>query len=763
MMRGKGKKLKTVPVYFRVIRLILMILVLIILGVSLYSFDTVGLSDNGDFKRVASPNRISYCEEGRVAFAFTDCFSLSFEGNGEFERFYNSLFTLAEPYITTQHIFIKISIFFNLIYNTLMGIDTSVYKIQWLGILYCILLTVSLGMVFVNVRFKHKWVNVAFFVLIIFMFCDVGYTAYFNSFYGEALQYTSLIFIFACAVSMLFSEKRIILYCVLYYVGVILFTGSKFANIPLGIIFSLAGISFILLNKSSRLLKTINVIGLILVLVVSMYLFLSLPEWMDEHTNYQAVFFGVLKNSPNPEKDLKELGLPLYMVSLQNSNYYMHGHKVDIHSPKFREDFYDRISKFDVLKFYLKTPLRLWQKLNISIKNSAHIEPVYLSNYDAGHTRLMRCENFNFWSSLRPKLLLDNIYFIMILFIIAFLIIVLEFNNALKENEKNYRKIVAGILFFTLIVVNGINLIVPVISNGEADLAKHMFGFVTGIDLMLLIILIWFICKLPLLYYKAKKIKKLGNINCKVLLFLIICLSVILLIIMYNNNKPKKYESLTAGAYVRFGEYNGKKLLWRVINSDENGILLFADEAVEFKAFDSEPKDGDMNRMKYGSNYWPECTLRKWLNGEFLKGFKDAEMELINNYKNKVLLSAHDKDMAEDGDNIFFWMHVPSLADFGFDDAYHLYVNDKVFLLDIKQLKKFLSDKGMSISHNYSYWLETIYYDNSSMVRVVDKDGYIYMKDANVDNIGVIPALYLKNTAIIFDGIGTKEQPFKVR
>lgn len=764
--------MKTVRSIFLVFRLILFLMTLVILFASLYLNDTAGLSDNGDFKRVISPNRITYGEEGREEFVFTDTFKLSFEGNGSFESIYNSLFTLEQPYATTQHIFIKTSILLNLIYNALTGEDLSIYRIQWLGILYCVFLTLSLCLIFIKVRFRHKWLDIIFFVLIIFMFCDVGYTAYFNSFYGEAIQYTSLIFIFACAVSLIFSKKKRILYCILYYLGVILFLGSKFANIPLGIILALAGLSFILLERSSRLFKAINVIGLILVLVMSSYFFISLPKWMDEHTTYQAVFFGVLKNSPTPEKDLKELGLPTYMIELQNTNYYMQCHKVDIGSPKFREDFFETISKFDVLKFYLKNPLRLWKKLDISIKNSAHIQPVYLSNYNLKHERFKRCEKFNLWSSFRLKLPLDNIYCIVVLFIVALSIIILEFKSAFSErdgnNKKtNYRKIVAGILFFALLIVNGINLLVPVISNGEADIAKHMFGFITGIDLMLLLIIIWFICKLSFIFDKVKNINESGNIGHKKLLLIIIsiifiCFSAMLLITTYNN-KPKKYESLTDGAYVSFGEYNGRRLLWRVINIDENGILLFADEAVEFKSFDSEPRDGDKNRMKYGSNYWPESSLRKWLNSEFLKDFSDTETGLINDYKNKVLLSVHDKEMAEGGDNDFFWTHVPSLAAFGFDDAYYLYVNDKVFLLDIKQLTNFLSDKGVSISRNYCYWLETIYYANSSMVRVVDKDGYIYMKDANVDNIGVIPALYLKKTVTIVDGAGTREQPFVVR
>ncbi|HHW00874.1 MAG TPA: hypothetical protein GXX36_15160 [Clostridiaceae bacterium] len=764
-MRNDGRKVQKVENCPHVF--LLAVLVLIVLAASLYLGDTVGLSDNGDFKRVIAPNRISYGEEDREAFVFTDRFKLSFEGKGEFERLYNALFTLAQPYVTTQHIFIKTSTLLNLFHNALKGTDPSVYRIQWLGVLYCIFLTVSLCMIFINVRLGHKWLDAAFFVLLIFIFCDVGYTAYFNSFYGEALQYTSFIFIFACAVSMIFSSKGSILYCVLYYTGVILFMGSKFANIPLGVIFALAGMSFILLNKSSSLFKALNVIGLSLALVMSMYFFISVPEWMDEHTTYQAVFFGILKNSPTPEEDLKELGLPSYMIVLQNTNYYMQGHKLDIRSPEFKRDFYGSISKFDVLKFYLKNPSRLWQKLDISIKNSSHIRPVYLGNYDLRHERLTKCNKFSIWSSFRLKLPLDNIYFILAFFLAAFSITILELTNALREkggehNESiNSRKTVAAIFYFALLVINIINLLVPVISNGEADIAKHMFGFVTGTDLMLLLSVIWLICKLVYILFKLKETNRSGKIISNTLLFLCISLSAVFLLITYSN-KPKRYKSLAYGAYVSFGEYNGRKLLWRVINTDENGILLLSDEAVDFRAFDSEPRDGDKNRMKYGSNYWPECSLRKWLNGEFLKDFSAAETGLINNYKNKVLLSVYDKEKVEGGNNDFFWMHVPSLAAFGFDDAYHLYVNDKVFLLDIKQLTEYLSDRAAAIKRDYSYWLETVYYANSSMVRVVDEDGYIYMKDANADSIGVIPALYLKNTATIIDGTGTRKQPFKV-
>ena len=46
------------------------------------------------------------------------------------------------------------------------------------------------------------------------------------------------------------------------------------------------------------------------------------------------------------------------------------------------------------------------------------------------------------------------------------------------------------------------------------------------------------------------------------------------------------------------------------------------------------------------------------------------------------------------------------------------------------------------------------------MVRVVDTDGYVYMKDALVDHIAVLPAMYIKPEVSVSDGDGSLEDPF---
>ena len=189
--------------------------------------------------------------------------------------------------------------------------------------------------------------------------------------------------------------------------------GSKFANIPAGVILAIAGIAFILIERKSKLARTMLFSMTVISLLFSVYLYTNVPKWMEEHNNYHAVFFGILKDSSNPQKDLKDLGLPQYMVELKDTNYFVEDLKVDIHSEKFKEDF--DISKIDLVKYYITHPKTLWKEIEVSCKNSQLIRPCYLSNYKSDE-RMVFNDNYGVWSSLRLKLPLDNIYVVILLF-----------------------------------------------------------------------------------------------------------------------------------------------------------------------------------------------------------------------------------------------------------------------------------------------------------------------------------------------------------
>lgn len=95
---------------------------------------------------------------------------------------------------------------------------------------------------------------------------------------------------------------------------------------------------------------------------------------------------------------------------------------------------------------------------------------------------------------------------------------------------------------------------------------------------------------------------------------------------VYGGNEKGEWE----GDRVYFGQDNGKKLLWRVLQKSENRILLLSEYALEAKAFDES-----------GISVWENSSVRNYLNNEWLeKVFSQSQITVLNekilqNRKNK--------------------------------------------------------------------------------------------------------------------------------
>jgi len=331
----------------------------------------------------------------------------------------------------------------------------------------------------------------------------------------------------------------------------------------------------------------------------------------------------------------------------------------------------------------------LEDKLKISARHSGFIRPAYLSNRDISYSRFVFDESFSFWSRIRKRLPFDTIWFNVAIFFMFSLLVAETFLKRWKRGEKRIEMRVGAALALSLIFSTLFNFCVPVISNGEADLAKHMFAFAGSMDLMIVISTYVIINMLS------------ASAATSAAVFLSIAA------ILLGSGFFKSAEALVNRRpyHVEMGEYNGKKLLWQLIEDGGEGYLLICSSAVEVQPFSVSQ---DSSRL--GSNQWKDSDLRDWLNTEFLKAFKPGEKELILDYENKYLLSLGNIHMKKGGDREFFWTHVPELAD---------------------------------IRRECPYWLETPYFYDTSMVRAVFQDGYIYMKDA-VEKMGVVPAIRIK-------------------
>lgn len=696
-----------------------------------------GLSDNADFGRVMKASSLAYIETDK-AFLYVENYAVRFNGGSTAERIANLLFGTENIryYPSIQLIFVRISVFLNVVFNYLRGSDPGVFRLSVLGSVYSVIYAVLLFALFTEIRLKKRMTDLISKILILVVLCDVGYLAYFNSFYGEAVQIPAYLLVAICLLRVFRKNRLSFRDILLTSFAVIVFGGSKFMNIPIAILLA-AVFCFLTLSKANKKLALASGVSAVCILSA---VYFHIPEWMDHETDYNAVFLGIVKDLDEEAAamSLRELGLPPEMASLSGTGSYMSEIADKEENSHFKAAF-NKISKQDILKFYLKHPSLFAEKLNISIRHGGFIRPYYLSNYDSGKPRFTLSDRFSFWSDLRAQMGFDTVLgnALVILALVAALIYLVRKGYAKKTHSLLILLLVAAAL--------ACNLAMPIVTNGEGDLAKHMFAYGQTIDYIFLFVVI---CALD--SFRG------GKLNFMTLtafaMTAALCVSPLRSLISDGILKNKSHNRIEAGSYLALGKNEGKDMLWLVSDVTAGEATLMAAKPVcQMPFFD----DGS----KYGSNYWAQSTIRHWLNNDFLHYFTESERVLILESTHRFLLSGDYGKFAQSGERDFICTHLPPLADGGYDRAIGAQAADRVFLPDIRTISS-LARRGFRIGKNIAYWLDTPYYKNGSMLRCAFPDGYIYFRDAK-ELCGVVPVIRVRADLPV-KGMGSANSPFHI-
>ena len=171
------------------------VIVFIVSFCVLYLGDNVGLSDNGDFRRVLLTNNIEYKDSDNHYYLFKENYRMKLVGKDSLGTALWSAWQTnneEEIYKSPHFLIIKLSKVMNVIANAITNKPLTDYHIAYMAVLYIFMLSVAAWAIFAFFSEARLRTQIAVFVVFIFMFCDAGYLLYFNSFYGEPLQYTSL-------------------------------------------------------------------------------------------------------------------------------------------------------------------------------------------------------------------------------------------------------------------------------------------------------------------------------------------------------------------------------------------------------------------------------------------------------------------------------------------------------------------------------------------------------------------------------------------
>lgn len=735
-------KRQAFPFYDRFGPFLLATLAAVIMALVLFAGGGAGLSNNGDFGRVLSTNSLDYAES-TGSFVYEDTFRMVFQGDSAGEKLWNLLFNLdnTAAYPSIHLVFVRASLAGNLALNVLTGQSLDTYHIQVLGLIYLLCYAGLLLLLFRSFRLPSLWCDLLAKLAILFVLCDEGYITYFNSLYSEPVQMLGLLAMAVFGLRLLTGRGRLGWNAGWYFLSCVVYGWSKFINLPVAALCAL-GMGAVLFLRAEPKYRKWLCSGAVACVAVLGAVYLSLPSWMDYETNYNAVFYGVLKDT-TPEQTaqyLSDLGLPEYMAEYANSNYYMDRVAPARESEQFKADF-SQVSKFDLLFFYLSHPVYYLEKLDVAMAHTGFIRPYYLSNLDDTHPRLTFAGRFGGWSWLRSQLPINT-------WLAAGLIMAAgcwALWRAVAGRKGTGRdKLSAAFLVLTVLGSMAYQFLMPTVTNGEGDLAKHMFAFAQFIDLLLLLVLAWLGYRLSISERVRRPAAVLAGGTAGVLCLLLAVPAGISLV-----RAQLPHNALETGAYVQLGTWESEPLLWQAVERQEDGSwLLLAVDAVDDRAFD---QDGD-----FGSSRWSDSDLLEWLNGDFLtSAFDQSEQDLLVTGSHRVLLSITDRELAASGFNDFFAFHVPAYSDRGMEEAVAMDCTDTVRLPDIGLMAS-LARTGLR--SGAPCWMDTPYFNNGSMVRILGADGYFYMRDA-ADTWGVRPVVALSAEAG-FTGSGSAGDPF---
>jgi len=441
--------------------------VLLIVAVQLFWPPIIGLASNGDFERLM--------HWGKFEYVTNDSSEKYFNWVNRDFRITQSPWTAWRGFGSSEAIFVKFSA---VIGDWLVRGDR--FDLRVIGLIHLLAFVVGLWLLMQGWRVAMRLSPLYLLPGILLFFCDVGYTAYFNSFYSEP---ASLIFLLAMVGSGLaitpLEHRRLGL--VLFFFSAGLFIAAKPQNFALILpLLLFCGRLFQLYRKSHQ--RAITVAFALTLMAAPVALNLIAP-WYTNNGRYQSTFYGILKDSPDPAADLRDLGLDTKFAVLAGTTIFHTNLPLDIKGQEFQEQFYRRINHFKIARFYLTHPGRFLTKLKVTAQNGYQLR-LNLGNFEQATGMPARTEShrWSVWSDFKQTCWPKSLWFLAgyCLFLLA---LILKAYRRSSTRERTLRE-----FFLMLWLMMLAAFVTPMLGDGESDLVKHLFLFNALFDLSLLLL-----------------------------------------------------------------------------------------------------------------------------------------------------------------------------------------------------------------------------------------------------------------------------------
>ncbi|WP_045750376.1 glycan biosynthesis hexose transferase WsfD [Thermoclostridium stercorarium] len=328
-------------------------------------------------------------------------------------------------------------------------------------------------------------------ILSLLILMDGNYLVWFNSLYGEPMMIIGLVLFSASILNVSNKIDCLTSKDLLFvFISSILFLGSKaqcISALPLVVLMILRVYWLKDKARKAALMKK-ALIPVILIVFYTLGFYLQINATCGVDTKYNSVFYGILKDSENPERDLQILGLSPDMAAEAGKHAYLPETEYEKYAPWSEitlKEFNGKISYFKIIKFYLLNPGRLIQGMEYTASQSFKTSS-FLGKYKKTDIQQYTYQfgRFTFWSDIREKFLPNKLAFIVFFYVITLTATVINYPKAQKKDKVRIE------LVWFIAAVGIFQFPMPYLGNGRADTAKQLFLFNYTFDILIIILAI---------------------------------------------------------------------------------------------------------------------------------------------------------------------------------------------------------------------------------------------------------------------------------
>jgi hypothetical protein len=232
---------------------------------------------------------------------------------------------------------------------------------------------------------------------------DVGYAAYWNSWYAEPASCIFFLLLLAEAVEIGRADEATMAAVLRWSLWSILWILAKPQNAPIGLIVGLFTFRLAMWTGSQRS-RLAALAGGCALFACAAFDVTGMPIYGRQANTYGMIFSGILAESKNPEADLRALGLDPQLARYSGTGAWSPG----TYFPEMAASgVLRRVNTFSVLRFYLLRPARMWRRLHTALPVVASLRLTGYGNFEpsAGLPPKTLSSAFSLWRGFHEYVL----------------------------------------------------------------------------------------------------------------------------------------------------------------------------------------------------------------------------------------------------------------------------------------------------------------------------------------------------------------------